>query len=175
MVPVMRADIVARSALVGLEETDGISQGRPIDEIELLGYHSFVGVELSVHQRSELCRKLPVVFSQFTPAPVAGQSGQFEEALLRIEPINMQVVVLERGEVPSAALQLVDPDKRPRINEVVKRFAPDIKPPRSQKSRPQILRSSGHMIAIQVGIDRDVDIFGGDAFADVFRRTEEPR
>ena len=48
MVPVVRSDIIAGAALVGLDEMDGITQGRPIDEVELFGDHAFAGVELSV-------------------------------------------------------------------------------------------------------------------------------
>lgn len=95
MVAVMRADIVVRSALVIFKQSDGISQGRPIDEVKLLGDHAFVGVELPVDKGSQLRGEVPVVLGEFSPAVVTGQSSQLKKAFLHIESVKVEVVILK--------------------------------------------------------------------------------
>ncbi len=105
VVPVVRADIVGRAPLIILDEADGIPEGRPVDEVELFGDHSLVGVELAIHQRDELRGEDPVVVCQFAPADVAGQFRQLPQAGINIEAIDVKVVVFERGQIAAAAGQ----------------------------------------------------------------------
>jgi hypothetical protein len=58
-------------------------------------------------------------FSQLTPAVVTGQLSQLKQTLRHIKSIKMGMIVRERGQVATPALQLVDTDDRPKLKRVV--------------------------------------------------------
>ena len=93
-----------------------VPERRPIDKVELLGDHAPVSIELTIHERGELRGKIPVVIRQLLPPRVPGEAAQLAEAGIRIQAINMKMVVFERCEIATSAAQLISAKDRAGIH-----------------------------------------------------------
>ena len=59
MVAKMPPDIPGGFARARFVAGYGVAETRPVGEVELLGHHPFVAIELTVFQRDQLCGETP--------------------------------------------------------------------------------------------------------------------